>query len=264
MTTPRLVVNADDFGFTRGVNEGIVACHRDGILTATTLMANGPAFAHAVELARENPALDVGCHLVLVQGPGLPRTISELLWALARRKIDIYGELKRQMDRVLEAGIRPTHLDTHKHTHLAPPVLDAVIRLAREYGVEWVRKPADSPQAGSAGFAKRVVNAGVRALASRFDQRLARAGLRTTDHFTGFQMTGVLDTPRLVEILNDLPDGTTELMCHPGFLDDDLRAATTRLKESRAIELRALTSSDAKEALARRGIRLTAYEDLKK
>ena len=132
-----LITNADDFGFTRDVNEGIVHAHRHGILTATTLMATGPAFDHAVELARENPALDVGVHLVLVGSEGYPSTVARLVASLGRMRI--YDELARQVGKVVDAGIRPTHLDTHKHTHLLPPVLEAVARLSEEFKIPWVR-----------------------------------------------------------------------------------------------------------------------------
>jgi predicted glycoside hydrolase/deacetylase ChbG (UPF0249 family) len=147
----QLVVNADDFGFTPDVNRGIVDAHRGGILTATTLMANGAAFDDAVQLARQTPSLDIGCHLVLVgdrslvSGKPFPLTVGQLLAALARREIRPYEELAAQVQRILDAGIRPTHLDTHKHTHLAPPVLDAVARLSETFGIRWVRRPFDFP-----------------------------------------------------------------------------------------------------------------------
>ncbi len=148
----RLVVNADDFGFTPDVNRGIVAAHREGILTATTLMANGAAFDDAVRLARETPALDIGCHLVLISGRSLvppyaplPASVAELLRALAARRMRLYDELAAQVRKILAAGVKPTHLDTHKHTHLAPPVLDAVARIAEEFGIRWVRRPFDFP-----------------------------------------------------------------------------------------------------------------------
>ena len=144
----RLIVNADDFGFTPDVNRGIVDAHRGGILTATTLMANGAAFDDAVRLARDTPSLDVGCHLVLISGRSLlppyaplPASVPELLRALAARRIRVYDELAAQVRKILAAGIRPTHLDTHKHTHLAPPVLDAVARVAAEFDIRWVRRP---------------------------------------------------------------------------------------------------------------------------
>src|SRR5262249_33369461 len=117
----QLVVNADDFGFTPDVNRGIIEAHRDGILTATTLRANGDAFEDAVRLARETPGLDIGCHLVLiggrslVSGRALPESVPQLLAALAKRDIRPYEELTAQVRRIREAGLLPTHLDTHKH-----------------------------------------------------------------------------------------------------------------------------------------------------
>ena len=136
------MVNADDFGFTPDVNRGIVAAHRDGILTASTLMANGDAFEDAVRLARETPSLDIGCHLVLISGRSLlspyallPASTGALLRALAARQMRVYDELAAQVRKILAAGLKPTHLDTHKHTHLAPPVLDAVARVAEEFEI---------------------------------------------------------------------------------------------------------------------------------
>src|SRR5947208_1148267 len=135
----RLIVNADDFAFTRDVNQGIVEAHREGILTATTIMATGPAFDDAVRLAIENPTLDIGCHLVLVGEPPFPSTVAKLVQAIALGRIKIYEELLAQIERILAAGIEPTHLDTHKHTHLLPPVLNAVARLSEEFKIPWVR-----------------------------------------------------------------------------------------------------------------------------
>ena len=140
-----LIPNADDFGYTRDVNEGIIHAHRQGILTATTLMATGAAFDDAVALTRENPTLDVGVHLVLVGSEGFPPTVAHLMQQIARRRIRIYDELAAQVRKVQSAGIQPTHLDTHKHTHLLPPVLDAVAPVSEEYKIPWVRRPFDFP-----------------------------------------------------------------------------------------------------------------------
>jgi predicted glycoside hydrolase/deacetylase ChbG (UPF0249 family) len=109
----QLVVNADDFGFTPDVNQGIVEAHRRGILTAATVMANGAAFDEAARLARGTPGLDIGCHLVLVGAPGFPLTIPQLVGAVALGRIRIYGELVKQVRRIVDAGLSPTHLDTH-------------------------------------------------------------------------------------------------------------------------------------------------------
>jgi predicted glycoside hydrolase/deacetylase ChbG (UPF0249 family) len=259
----RLIVNADDFGFTRDVNAGIVQCHRNGILTATTLMANGEAFTDAVRLAKENPSLDIGVHLVLVGGPGQPRWVAGLMGQLAGGRADLAGEMRRQVETVLAAGLKPTHLDTHKHTHLAPPVLNAVVGISREFAIPWVRKPADfTMPANAAPFVKKTVTAGVQFAARRFDGILSRAGCRFTDHFTGFELTGRLGTSELISLIRHLPDGLTELMCHPGLLGAELRDAPTRLKESRERELRALTAPETRAAISEMGVQLVAYRDL--
>ena len=267
----QLVVNADDFGFTPDVNQGIVEAHRRGILTAATLMANGEAFDDAVRLARETPSLDIGCHLVLVggrslvSGDALPLTTGRLLAGLAVRRIRPYEELRPQIQRILEAGIRPSHLDTHKHTHLAPPVLEAVARLAEEFGIRWVRRPFDFPMGalgatvpGKVRFASRA--AGL--VRRRFHRALERHGCRTTDHFAGFQITGRFQTAELVKLLGALPEGSTELMCHPGHCGEALRGARTRLKESRERELEALVAREVREAVERQGIELVNYSEI--
>lgn len=260
----RLIVNADDFGFNHDVNAGILEAHQSGILTATTLMANGEAFEEAVRIAHDTPALDIGCHLVLVQGRSvsdpstqLPPNVAALVKGLLRREISVYPELRAQVARIVAAGIQPTHLDTHKHTHLLPPVLQAVSRIAREFDIPWVRRPFDFGIDARAKFTKRAVTLGMRLTKPRFAKALE--GLRTTDHFTGFQLTGALDSKRLLQTLELLPDGLTEFMCHPGKLGPELRSAPTRLKESREMELTALTSTAVRDLITRRGIQLINY-----
>jgi predicted glycoside hydrolase/deacetylase ChbG (UPF0249 family) len=271
MARKQLVVNADDFGFTPDVNRGIVEAHRDGILTATTMMANGAAFDDAVRLAGVTPTLDIGCHLVLIGGESLvtkrafPATVSQLMIALAKRELRVYDELAAQVRRILEAGIQPTHLDTHKHTHLAPQVLDAVARIAEEFGVRWVRRPFDFPLNAMRGAVPRMTRLTSDALGlmrRRFHRVLARHGCRTTDHFAGFQITGRFRTAELVELMGVIPDGSTELMVHPGHCGAALRAARTRLKESREAELEALVAPEVRAAMARHGIELVNYAGL--
>jgi len=267
----QLVVNADDFGFTPDVNQGIVEAHRCGILTATTLMANGAAFDDAVRLARETSSLDIGCHLVLIGGRSLltgrayPLTVPRLVTALARRELRAYEELKAQVQRIMDAGIKPTHLDTHKHTHLAPPVLDAVARIGEEFGIRWVRRPFDFPMSslrGTIPAMKRVTSHALGLLRLRFHRVLERHACRTTDHFAGFQITGRFHTAALVELLAMLPQGSTEFMCHPGRCGHALRAARTRLKESRERELEALVAPEVRAALERNQVELVRYAGL--
>jgi chitin disaccharide deacetylase len=256
----QLIVNADDFGFTRDVNAGIVHAHREGILTATTLMANGEAFDDAVRLAQDNPTLDIGCHLVLVQGTSLvsgeplPRNWKEVLLRLATGHLQPYRELRPQVERILAAGIRPTHLDSHKHTHVLPNVFRAVLRLAEEFRIPWIRLPMDRTT--------RRIGPVLGSLDPLY--RSAAVGRRVcfTDHFLGFRLTGSLEEASLSAALNEVQDGTTELMCHPGMLTAELQGAPTRLKESRVRELEALTSPRVRRVMDARSIRLATFADL--
>ena len=268
----QLVVNADDFGFTRDVNRGIVKAHTGGILTATTLMANGEAFDDAVALTRENPSLDIGCHLVLIGGHSLlnrerrlPATVREMAQAVLLRRLDPYGEFRAQIEKILAAGISPTHLDTHKHTHLLPQVLDAVARLSEEFSIRWVRRPFDFPMnASSRGIPalKRMTSRSLQVVRSRFHRVLEQHGCRTTDHFAGFQITGRFRAKELESLFRELPEGSTEFMCHPGFCTAELSSAATRLKESREQELYALTDPTVRLALAELGVTIVNYKDL--
>lgn len=235
----RLIVNADDFGFTRGVNEGILRAHREGIVTATTLMADGPAFEHAVEIARRTPSLDVGVHLVLWPESGrLPQRLPAFVKrALSSSTAEIEAEFARQVEKVLAAGLVASHLDTHKHVHLLPRVMSAVARVAARFGIAWVRRPIHRRQ-------------------------VTARGLRTPDHFVGLRLTGRMNRERLLARLERLRSGLTELMCHPGLCDQELLGAPTRLKQERQVELEALTSPEVRRLLERKGVELTSYRAL--
>ena len=264
----RLIVNADDFGFTRGVNAGIVEAHKRGVLTATTLMANGDAFDDAVRLAKDTPSLDVGCHLVLIGGKSLvtdldlPASPGALMRAVLAGRIPIYEELSAQVRKIVAAGVVPTHLDTHKHTHLLPPVLNAVARISSETGIRWVRCPFDAKLNYRAPRKKQIVGGVLRLLRGRTASVLRKHGCRSTDNFAGFQITGRFTAKDLASLFAELPEGSTEFMCHPGHLNDELQAAPTRLKQSRADELAALTSLEVRDAISRYRIRLVNFRDL--
>lgn len=271
----RLIVNADDFGWTRDVNQGILRARRDGILRSTTLMANGAAFDDAVELARAHPDLDIGVHLTLVGGPavsgppgthlpvGIPQLTAQLLGRWNRMAIE--EEFAAQIEKIQAAGIRPTHLDTHKHTHLIPTVLDAAAAVGRRYSIRWIRRPIDLtlPAASAAApLARRLTSRALRLWAPFTDRRFRSSGLRAVDHFVGFQMTGFYDAADLASLIQALPEGTTEFMCHPGIFGDELAASHTRLKQSREQELNALTSQEVLTSVSRTGVELCGFCDL--
>jgi predicted glycoside hydrolase/deacetylase ChbG (UPF0249 family) len=250
----RLIVNGDDLGYARGVNAGILRAHRDGIVTSATLMTNALATAEAAVLARETPALDVGIHLVLTYGRPLsdPATVGSLVrpdgtFLRAREVIgagrvmteDVLRELRAQYARGREIlGRAPSHLDTHHWVEEAPAVLDAVIELARETG------------------------AAARSLTPAIRDRMRASGVRTPDAYVRrFQHDGRIDVDSLLAILDALPDGVTELGCHPGESDTDLDARSSYARE-RPIELATLTDPRVRAAIAEREIELTTFAAL--
>ena len=283
-------MNADDFGFTSGVNRAIVEAHTRGVVTSSTLMANGPAFAEAALLAKANPRLSVGCHVVLIDGEPVldAQQLTSLttqghfrdgLKTFAARAIagrmnaeEITVEAAAQIRKIQAAGISVSHVDTHKHTHLFPKILRPVLRAAAECGVRAVRNPFGPRMPLRSSQLLRRPNlwtryAEVRVLsrfAGKFREAVDREGFATPDGTLGIEVTGTLDETLFHAIVQSIPEGTWEFVCHPGYNDGDLQAAKTRLRESRETELRALTLPAAREMLERQGIQLISYHELRK
>lgn len=284
----RLIVNADDFGLTQGVNRAIVEAQGQGIVTSTTLMANGPAFEDAVQRATSVVELSVGCHVALVDGfpvAGTSATTlsaknaddgrfydslsSFALWAVCGHidPDEIEAEATAQIRKLQAAGIAVSHFDTHKHTHIFPPVLRPLLRAAQTCGVRAVRNPFGplhfSVVAKRPSLWTRHSQVMLLApLGSKFRRSVAGAGLLTPDGTVGIVATGALDLRLFEGIVENLPEGTWELVCHPGYNDAALGSIRTRLRESRAVELQLLTSPEAREILDRSRVQLISYRDL--
>jgi predicted glycoside hydrolase/deacetylase ChbG (UPF0249 family) len=259
-----LIVNADDFGLTSGVNRAIIELHQAEVVTSTSLMARAGATEQAIELARANPALGVGCHLVFVDGePVLPphripslveprtgRFRSSLASFVARlyagriRPAEIEAEASAQIAFLQERAINPTHIDTHKHTHVFRAVLRPVLRAARERGIRAIRnpfEPAWSVRATKAAPWRRAAQVGALRWLEPVSRRImAEYGFATTDGTIAVAGTGALDTAALRSLLRNLPEGTWELVTHPGYNDDELARVRTRLRASRDVERAAL------------------------
>jgi predicted glycoside hydrolase/deacetylase ChbG (UPF0249 family) len=283
-----LIVNADDFGFTAGVNRAIVEAHSRGVVTSSTLMANGQAFAEAAQLALTLPKLSVGCHVVLTDGvpvlgaaqlPSLTTNSNfrDGMITFAARAIaggidagEITAEAASQIRKIQSAGITVSHVDTHKHTHLFPKILRPVLRAAAVCGVRAVRNPFGPrlPLQSSHLLARPVLwkrYVEVRVLGSfagKFREAVDQEGFTTPDGTLGIVVTGALDETLFHAIARSIPEGTWEFVCHPGYNDADLQAGKTRLRESREIELRVLTLPAAREVLTQQGIELISYREL--
>jgi chitin disaccharide deacetylase len=284
-----LIVNADDLGWTEGVNRGIAAAHRNGIVTSASLLANGSAFASGVEVARSTPGLGVGVHLNLSDGP--PVTARELVTGLVNDRGEFEGgpenlllrvargglplheveqEWEAQIEKVRDAGIQPTHLDGHKHVHMLPGLFELALRLAKRYSIGAIRvaHEASSLRAAlstgeelhTAAVLKQGVQArGLKLLARDAREQAERAGISIADYFCGIAQTGEMTKQGVAQLLRSLPDGTTELMCHPGYADEALQNSPTRLQGSRQTELQILTDVEIRNLVASQGIRLIDY-----
>jgi chitin disaccharide deacetylase len=284
-----LIVNADDLGWTDGVNRGIVEAFQHGIVTSASLLANGAAFAGAVDAARSTPALGVGVHLNLSDGPPVAdrETVTSLLndggelasgpESLLLRRVrrglllaEVENEWDAQIQKVCDAGIAPTHLDGHKHVHMLPGLFEIALRLAKRHGIGAIRVSLEASSlrkalsSGSKRHPGVIMKQGVQARGLKLLARDARdhaehAGISTSDYFCGIAHTGELTREGLEQLMKSLPDGTTELVCHPGYADAALQKSPTRLQGSRQTELQILTDTGIRNLVASLGIRLIDY-----
>jgi hopanoid biosynthesis associated protein HpnK len=285
-----LIVNADDLGWTEGINRGIAEAHRKGLVTSTSLLANGRAFESALNVHRSNPELGVGVHLNLSDGPPtakveeVPGLLNEsgnleggpesFLLRIASRSLrfdEVEREWDAQIEKVRAAGIQPTHVDGHKHVQMLPGLFEIVLRLAKKHGIRAIRVSHEASTLRSvlsvgkdqktSVILKQGVHArGLKLLARDAREMADRAGIATVDHFCGIAQTGVLTREGVENLLEKLPAGTTELMCHPGYADEELKRTATRLQESRQVELEILTDTAIRKLVASRGIRLINYK----
>jgi predicted glycoside hydrolase/deacetylase ChbG (UPF0249 family) len=281
----RLILNADDFGLTPGVNQSIFDLQNAGALTSTTLMANAANTDDAVAGAAQHPALGVGCHVVLTDGtpvlppssipalapangdfrPSLAAFVRDLLRGNIP-EVEIEKEVTAQIQRLQAAGVRVTHLDTHKHTHLFPRVLRPLLRAAVHCGVGAIRNPCEPDWAISATPAapalRRTQVRLLRMFNPQFPRQVREAGLATPDGAIGLVATGTLDADALRALLQAMPNGTWELVCHPGYPDAALDKVRTRLRGSRAVEHAALLETVPGFLRDHIGIESSTFRDL--
>jgi chitin disaccharide deacetylase len=278
---PRLIVNADDFGMAPGVNRGILELHAAEVLTSATLMARAAGTEEAINMALAMPTLGVGCHIVLVDGTPAsnPRSIPTLidsttgalypslgaylkrLYTARIRAAEIEAEAAAQIALLQSYGLRLTHVDTHKHIHMFPQVLRPVLRAARAAGIRAVRNPFEPLWSINAtAVAPEMRRAEVlllRRLEPRFRRIVAQEGFVTTDGSIGVLATGTLNLSVVHALISAMPEGTFEFVSHPGYRDEVLSRANTRLLESREIERNALVAIKGYS-----GIDLISFADL--
>lgn len=280
----KVIINADDFGLSRGVNEGIVLAHQRGILTSATLLANMPAFEDAVSLARENEGLGVGAHLNIVRGKPLspPERVCSLLddngnfhaslYVLLRKLLsgkvraqEIEEELRRQIEKILRSGIRISHLDSEKHMHGLPPVLRIVIRLAKDYNIKKIRCIHEFCLTVRLLGSAKSLAASVAFLSAT--KTIKESGVSAPDRFYGLCASGFMTASRLGKILSRLKDGVTEIMVHPGLMSPDLEELEKNIghfyiNKHREKEFKALLDPGLRRIIEERNVDLINFHQL--
>jgi len=272
---PTLIVNADDFGFTPAVTAGILEAHAAGTVGSTSMMVHCPGWDDAVRQARTTSTLDIGLHLNLLVGRPIvaARSLTDLrsgaflpLATIVRRALlgaldsgEIEAEVTAQIAALADAGIRCTHIDSHRHTHALPVIRGAVARVAARQGLP-LRRPVESHMRLAGGLASQL-HRGVIGASWRVTS-VGAPRTRAPDHFNGVTMQGSGDfAGHFIRTIDRLPRGTTEIMVHPGRVDDAL-VAIDSFTFPRERELAALTSPAVRERLRREDLRVITFSDL--
>lgn len=270
----QLIINADDFGISHGVNVGIIEAAEAGVVTSASMIVNLPDFADALDRARSCPKLSLGLHLNLTAGrpltsvPSLTRRRTGEFYPLpvlvARASFglldlsDIARECLAQIDRMIEVGFSPTHLDSHRHVHAHPAISATVTRVAASRGILQVRVPCEPLRANMTDWRATLKKSGLLICARLSGQRAAGDRI---DNFFGISLEGGKSfAKRLFALIPQLPTGTTELMTHPGYADASLAERDSYTLE-RVTELRVLCSDEFRHLLVQCGVTLTSFAD---
>jgi hopanoid biosynthesis associated protein HpnK len=276
----RLIVNGDDFGLTEGMNQGILKSFNSGILTSTSIMAGGDGFDNAIKIARENPELDLGIHLTLVSekpvlaGNEIPSLLKsdgkfysnykDFLFAYVSGKFtrkEIKKELSAQIQKVLNTGLKLTHMDSHQHIHCFPRILEVVCELSREFEIPFIRFPREKILVYMTKEFKQISRMVelfvINALCYTIRDRVPK----TTNNFVGFFAGGRLNKQNLMKIIDHLPnEGTCELMCHPGIFNGSFNPYSF-WNYSFEAEVEALTDQEIINMIEKKGIILSSFKD---
>jgi chitin disaccharide deacetylase len=280
----RLIVNADDFGASPGVNQAVVRAFRDGVLTSCSLMVGEDAFPEAVRMAKGAGGLGVGLHLVAVMGKSVlpPREIPSLVdregrfssdpvkaglnyFFLTKARKDLAREMRAQFERFLASGLRPSHVDSHLHLHFHPVMFDLAVGFCKEFGIRSMRVPEDDPGLlarweGKHADQEQAAARFLRLFSRRMKARLEREGIVHTRRVFGHFMTGRMNKSYLLHVLDHLSPGDYEIYFHPEDAGENIAYTHSRIQ--RRLELEILLDSGLKERIRERGIQLIHYGQL--
>jgi len=274
-----LIVNADDFGLTKGVNEGIIKSLKEGVVTSASLLSVGRYFNDAVGLAKENLGLDIGIHLCLteekpvLEKENIPSLVDKDGYFLRSHRdfifryifgriksADIEREIEAQIKKVLESGLSPTHIDSHGYVHMLPGILTVVIKLAKKYNIKIIRYPSEKISFYNLKWYRYVKFCflDLLCLLAKFNPRYR--DFIKIDYFFGFMDSGQLYIGTIKKTLTVFKRGVAELICHPGEYDEE-SGIYKHWNYDWQGELKALTSSGIKKIIAESKIELINFRD---
>ncbi len=280
----KVIINADDFGLSKGVNEGIVLAHQKGILTSTSIMANMPGFTQAVELAKKNERLGVGLHLNIVRGQPLSPAnkvgsllnkeqnfftnifiILRKLWSKKIKKQEIELEFRAQIEKILRNNLQISHFDSEKHIHCLPSVLKIVLKLGKEYNIKRIRYINEYCITPRLSQSAKAIFTSLSCLSMK--KKIEENGISIPDRSYGICKSGRMSSPRLRKVLTTLKEGVTEIMVHPGFMTQELidlekEIGSYYINKYREKELKALLDEELKKIISDKEISLINFNQL--
>ncbi len=282
----KVIINADDFGLSKSINKGIIECYKRGILTSASLIVNAPGFEDAIDLIKRNLGLSTGIHINVIRGKAvLPADkvkyisqnglflgnmfrILKISYLHKRQLKELEMEFRAQIERALDSGINITHIDSEKHIHMIGPIFEIISRIAIEYGIPRIRYVKEAPiDPGNMHnlyylFKKQFYKILLFNLVSIKKRSLGyKFPIKITDYFYGLYNSGSLTTEKYERIFMGIKNGTTEIMCHPGYIDEEwkkypLSLEKFYLNQNRERELNALIDPKVKELVYKLGIKL--------
>lgn len=258
----KLVINADDFGLAKGINNGIISAYKKGIVSSASIITAAKHADDAIKLAKENPGLEVGIHLVLVEEKPIspPESIPSLIndkglfysnyfefginYLMNKVKLsDIEKEFRAQIEKLRKSGIEVAHIDSHQYLHMFPPILKIVIRLAKENKIKFIRLPkANMPSFNLKELFLYFLSIG----SIRY---LKENNIKFSNRVEGIKTAGRLNRKKLEQILSNIKEGVTELICHPGFADEEYKSNYSHWRYNPESELESLCDPSLKNLL---------------
>jgi len=284
-----VIIHADDFGRTAGINRAIAKGYSEGIITSTSILANTPNFEDAAKFAKIHPDLDIGIHLTIIGGRSIsdPKKVKSLLnkdetfhnvWtqllpALALGRVDpkeLELEFEEQILRVKNYGLKPTHLDSHQHVHMYPLIMKVLVKLACKHKIPWIRLPQEGFNARLAMHSvsgKRVCESNAKRfllafLSGMLRKHIATSGVSYPDCFYGMMNSGNMTKEVFLRLIDFIEPGLTEIMCHPGYVCKDLLRDFPNTRDKWEEELSMLLDAEVREKLRSCKIELTNYRRL--